>query len=86
MRESVRIALGIITTMSWTLHSIDYKTAFLQGNAINRDVYLKPPTECKTNKLWKLKKNSLWIGGCPQNVVFDSKGRINEIWNEAEHI
>ena len=66
MRESVRLAFVIIATMSWTLHSIDYKTAFLQGNAISREVYLKPPPESKTNKLWKLKKTVYGLADAPR--------------------
>ena len=36
----------------------DIKTAFLQGNKLSRDVYLKPPVEanCESNFVWKLKK------------------------------
>ena len=30
------------------------KSAFLQGNKIDREVYLKPPPEAGTSKLWKL--------------------------------
>ena len=66
MRESVKIALGIISTMSWTLHSIDYKTAFLQGNAISREVFLKPPPESNTSKLWKLKKTVYGLSDAPR--------------------
>ena len=43
MRESVRATLSIIATQEWTLHSIDFKTAFLQGNSIGREVFLRPP-------------------------------------------
>ena len=35
-QEGVRIAIELIATMSWILHSIDYKTALLEGNAIER--------------------------------------------------
>ena len=65
-REGVRIAIELIATMSWILHSIDYKTAFLQGNAIEREVYLKPPKESNTNKLWKLKKTVYGLADAPR--------------------
>ena len=35
---------------------MDVKAAYLQGNAIDRDVYLEPPPEYFRGKLWKLKK------------------------------
>ena len=36
----------------------DIKTAFLQGNKLSRDVYLKPHVEanCESNFAWKLKR------------------------------
>ena len=37
---------------------MDIKTAFLQGNKLSRDVYLKPvEANCETNYVWKLKKS-----------------------------
>jgi len=35
-KEGLRIALSIIASNSWTLNSLDTKTAFLQGKQINR--------------------------------------------------
>ena len=32
------------------------KTAFLQGKKIEREVYICPPKEAATNKVWKLQK------------------------------
>ena len=66
MRESVRITLCIIATQGWTLHSIDFKTAFLQGNTIGREVYLRPPEECNTNKIWRLKKTVYGLADAPR--------------------
>ena len=57
MRESLRIVISIIACMNWKVHSIDIKAAFLQGKAIDRQVFLKPPTEAAAaGKLWRLKK------------------------------
>ena len=39
MRESVKVVLCIITTLEWNIRSIDFKTAFLQGKSIDREVY-----------------------------------------------
>ena len=55
-KESIRLALSIASCKKWEVNSIDVKAAYLQGNAINRDVYLKPPPEYFTGKFWKLKK------------------------------
>ena len=66
MRESVRATLSIIATQEWTLHSIDFKTAFLQGNSIGREVFLRPPVECNTKKNWKLKKTVYGLADAPR--------------------
>ena len=44
-KESFKLLIAIIAAKSWTLHSLDVKSAFLQGIPINRDVFIKPPRE-----------------------------------------
>ena len=55
-REGVRITLATIASNGWNLKSMDVKTAFLQGNRIQRTVHLKPPKEANTKNLWLLQK------------------------------
>ena len=40
----------------WTCYSLDVKTAYLQGDEIQREVYLKLRSEGEWNGLWRLKK------------------------------
>ena len=55
LKENLRLIVCIVSLNGWSIHSIDIKSAFLQGYNIERDVYLKPPKEAATsNKLWKL--------------------------------
>ena len=54
-KENLRIVLAIISSRQWQASSLDVKSAFLQGNQIDRDLYLKPPKEADTGNLWKLK-------------------------------
>ena len=56
LKESVKIALAIASTKGWKLHSLDIKSAYLQGNVITRDVYLRPPPEYNNGLIWKLNK------------------------------
>ena len=56
IKESVRLLLAMASIRSWECHTVDVKAAYLQGDGINRDVYLKPPKEFFNGKLWKLKK------------------------------
>ena len=55
-KESLRSFLCILAAKQWRLSSIDIKSAYLQGIPINRTLYIKPPKEANTNKLWRLKK------------------------------
>ena len=53
-KESLRISLATISSYKWRLHSIDIKSAFLQGNPMDREVFIKPPKEASTSCLWKM--------------------------------
>ena len=55
-REGIRIALTLISSNSWKVNALDIKTAFLQGRPIEREVYVLPPKEAETDKIWKLNK------------------------------
>jgi transposase InsO family protein len=54
-RDSLRVAMSVIAAFGWTCNALDVKAAFLQGENINRDVYLYPPREFNNGYLWKLK-------------------------------
>ena len=41
-KENLRIVLAIISSHQWQASSLDVKSALLQGNQIDRDLYLKP--------------------------------------------
>ena len=53
-KETVRILLSVASLNSWDCHTLDVKAAYLQGNEIEREVYLKPPPEFFNGKVWKL--------------------------------
>ena len=56
-KESLRIAIMIIASLDWQIHSMDIKSAFLQGNKLEREIYLKPPKEANVKgKLWRLNR------------------------------
>ena len=57
LKEGFRAVLIIVASHeSWHCIAVDVKTAFLQGFALKRDVYLEPPKPYKNSKLWKLRK------------------------------
>ena len=50
-KESLRFTLALISCKSWKLHSLDVKSAFLQGSEMKREVFIRPPTEAKKSSL-----------------------------------
>ena len=46
--------LSIIVSFEWKIYSLDIKSAFLQGQPINRNVFFNPQHEVDTINLWKL--------------------------------
>ena len=54
---NIRLLLAICASEKWTLESSDVKSAFLQGQHLNREVVVKPPKEAgvPSDKLWRLK-------------------------------
>ena len=55
-KECVHLALSLIASMGWSLKSLDIKSAFLPGETIDRTIYIKPPPEAGSYKLWRLNK------------------------------
>ena len=54
--ETLKFCLAVMKLKRWTCYTLDVKTAYLQGDEIQREVYLKPPKEGEWNGLWKLRK------------------------------
>ena len=53
-KESLRTLLTVISSNSWKLHSLDVKSAFLQGSPMERTVLIRPPKEANSKCLWKM--------------------------------
>ena len=54
--ESLRTVLSVIAQKKWSVHTMDVKTAFLQGAELSREIFIKPPKEANFEGLWKLRK------------------------------
>ena len=65
-REGIRLFFAATAANGWQLHSLDVKGAFLQGKEIDREVFLKPPKEANTNKLWLLVKCAYGLADAPR--------------------
>ena len=42
-KENIRLMLTITSSRHWQIRSLDVKSAVLQGKAVSRKLYLKPP-------------------------------------------
>ena len=78
-RDGLRIALAMIASNHWSLHSIDAKAAFLQGDKIDREVFLIPPKEAQTTCLWKLNKAVYGLGDAPRKWFLKLKDEFEKI-------
>ena len=54
--ETLKFCLSIINQKGWMCCTVDIKTAYLQGDKIQREVYVKPPAEIENGVLWRLNK------------------------------
>ena len=58
-KNSIRLLLTIAASKGWKIKTIDYANAFCQGEALDREVYFRPPLDfAKKNPgiVWKLLK------------------------------
>ena len=55
-RESLWLVSTIAVSNKWKIHSMDVKSAFLQGFPIECVVHVIPPLETNTSNLWQLRK------------------------------
>ena len=61
-KETLKLALIIAANEGFNVKSIDIKSAFLQGKALEREIYVTPPPEAKrVGKLWLLKQAAYGI-------------------------
>ena len=37
--------MAVIAQKGWVINSMDIKTAFLQGNCLEREIFIQPPKE-----------------------------------------
>lgn len=78
-KEAVRLALSLTSAMGWTCHSLDVKAAYLQGNEISREVYLRPPQEFADGRLWKLRKTVYGLCDAARHWYLRVKNQLTDL-------
>ena len=76
----IRILLGLAAAPTWKLKSIDVKSAFLQSDEIDREVYISPPKEIRrAGYVWKLKKSLYGLGDAPRRWYFTISTALKDV-------
>ena len=62
-KPTFRMTLAVISSNKWEVNSLDIQSAYLQGEPVDREVFLRPPPEVQEpNTLWRLKKAVYGLG------------------------
>ena len=78
-KGSVRLILALAATNSWTLKTIDISSAFLQGDKMDREVFVKPPKEANAlNKLWRLNRCLYGLKDASRKWYFKVLNKLKE--------
>lgn len=85
--ESLRLLLAVICQNHWKVHSMDIKSAFLQGMELSRDIHVRPPPEADSKGvLWKLKKcvygladASLYWYNKVKETILSTGGKVSKV-------
>ena len=91
-KEHFCLLLATVVTNKWKVHSLDIKSALLQGKNIDRELYLKPPSKASTTNLWKLNISVYKLCNAPRawylslKSVFEKDGAKKSKYNKADFI
>ena len=85
-KESVRTAISIACAMGWNLNSLDVKSAYLQGNEVTREIYLKPPPEFNYGQFWKLKKTVYGLNDAGRAWYMKVKEVLLQLGGRMSHL
>ena len=86
LKDSLRLSLTLMASFRWKCHSIDIKSAFLQGKKINRNVFIRPPREFNDGYLWKLKKNVYGLNDAARAWYSRLKDVLLELGMKISHL
>jgi hypothetical protein len=79
-REGRRLVYLTAAINSWKLQSLDFTSAFLQGEQMNRSVYLRPPRDvCDKHEVWELKKCIYGLNDAPRSWYIKVKKALMQL-------
>ena len=66
-RDAFRVFLALTVAENWIIESTDVKSAFLQGQELDREVFVEPPVEAKASgKIWRMLKPLYGLRDAPR--------------------
>ncbi len=80
-REVVILCLNVIVNHGWTTHTLDVKQAFLQSDALKREVYVVPPKEAELGDhlMWKLRVAVYGLSDASRSWYLTARRILEEI-------
>ena len=58
--EGLKLCLSVIKREGWQAHSLDVKTAYLEGEAIDRNIIVRPPSGSENRQIVDVKQGHVW--------------------------
>ncbi|KAL5007820.1 hypothetical protein ScPMuIL_016626 [Solemya velum] len=77
-KGALRIVLTVAAYKVWKIKTTDIKSAFLQGKQLDREVYVKPPTESNTpsGMVWKLRHGLYGLKDGPKQFYLTVREKL----------
>ena len=79
LKENLRLLLAIAVSQSWSIRTLEIKSAFLQGRKIQREVFLKPPPEANTEGVWRLNKAIYGLNDASRSWYLTAKETLENL-------
>ena len=85
-KHSIKILLAVAATEGWEIKTTDISSAFLQGDKMDRQVFIKPPREANlNNKLWLLEKCLYGLKDASRKWYFRVVTKLKELGFKTSH-
>ena len=82
-REAMRLVLLTASIMNWQVQTLDFSSAFLQGDLLKREVFLRLPSDvCPKSQVWSLKRCIYGLNDAPRSWY----KRVREVLIELKEI
>ena len=68
-RDSLRLLFLTASSMKWEINTLDIVAVFLEGNDIQRELYLQPPRGPPKRMFVEAKEIYIWFDRCTKSLV-----------------